>query len=288
MSLPDKDETLSADDLFCFTDDLAEQARPLATRYATAEPFPHIAVDDFLPESVARRLHDSFPDPQAIAWQADATGPQAGKLGTRDARNMAGTSPFVRHMLQVFNTSSFVRYLETLTGIEGLIPDPHFHGGGLHQIPRGGRLSIHADFSRHKSLGLERRVNALLYLNPGWDPAWGGQLQLWDPGMTRCVERIDPLFNRLAVFSTTATSYHGHPDPLDCPEGLTRKSMAFYYYTKERPGPDAPHGTLWQRRPGSDDPAPAATPGRGGSLRRLASRWVPPAIADLMRGRRGS
>ncbi|ANM32010.1 hypothetical protein ABI59_01390 [Acidobacteria bacterium Mor1] len=266
---------------------MPEQARPLASRYAAADPFPHIAVDDFLPEGVARMLHDAFPDPESIAWQADATGPQAGKLGTRDARNMAGASPFVQHMLMVFNSSPFVRYLETLTGIDGLIPDPHFHGGGLHQIPRGGRLSIHADFSRHKSLGLERRVNALLYLNPGWDAAWGGQLELWDREMTRCVERIDPWFNRLAVFSTTATSYHGHPDPLACPEGITRKSMAFYYYTQSRPGEDAPHGTLWQRRPGTEDPvaaAPAAP--RGSGLRRLASRWVPPAIADRLRGRR--
>ena len=55
-----------------------------------------------------------------------------------------------------------------LTGVGGLVPDPHLHGGGQHQIRPGGKLAIHADFNRHPKLNLDRRLNLLLYLNRGW------------------------------------------------------------------------------------------------------------------------
>jgi hypothetical protein len=37
------------------------------------------------------------------------------------------------------------------------------------------------------------------------------------------------------LFETNDISYHGHPDPLQCPEGVFRKSIALYYYTPTRP-----------------------------------------------------
>jgi hypothetical protein len=43
--------------------------------------------------------------------------------------------------------------------------------------------------------------------------------------------QIDPIFNRCVIFTTTDTSYHGHPVPLTCPPGVTRKSLALYYYS---------------------------------------------------------
>ena len=95
-------------------------------------------------------------------------------------------------------------------------------------------------------------MNLLLYLNPAWDDAWGGALELWDRGMQACVQRIAPIANRCVVFSTTRDSYHGMPDALRCPDGVTRRSLALYYYSNGRPeherGPD--HSTLWQARPG--------------------------------------
>ena len=54
-----------------------------------------------------------------------------------------------------------LEFLETLTGIDGLVPDPYFAGGGLHQIVRGGFLKVHADFNWHPKLRLDRRLNML-------------------------------------------------------------------------------------------------------------------------------
>jgi Rps23 Pro-64 3,4-dihydroxylase Tpa1-like proline 4-hydroxylase len=148
--------------------------------------------------------------------------------------------------------SVFIDFLETLTGITGLLPDPHLWGGGLHQIQRGGFLKVHADFNRHERLDLDRRLNLLVYLNKDWKEEYGGQLELWSRDMKRCEERVLPVFNRCVVFSTTDTSYHGHPDELTCPEGWTRKSMALYYYTTGRSAEETSqsHSTLYQERPG--------------------------------------
>ncbi len=52
-----------------------------------------------------------------------------------------------------------------------LISDPYLSGGGYHEIKNGGVLKVHADFNRHPSLDLDRRVNLLLYLNKNWKEA---------------------------------------------------------------------------------------------------------------------
>ena len=122
-----------------------------------------------------------------------------------------------------------------MTGIQSLIPDPSFQGGGLHQIVPGGKLGIHADFNKHSRFGLDRRLNLLLYLNKNWREEYGGHLELWDRDMTHCEAKVAPIFNRVMVFGTTDFTYHGHPDPLRCPEGMTRKSLALYYFSDGRP-----------------------------------------------------
>ncbi|HEV3383297.1 MAG TPA: 2OG-Fe(II) oxygenase [Gemmata sp.] len=131
------------------------------------------------------------------------------------------------------------------------MPDPHYEGGGLHQIEPGGFLKIHADFNYHTRLRLDRRINLIVYLNKDWQEDYNGHLELWDRNMTHCVHKILPAYNRCVVFSTTDWSYHGHPEKLTWPAGRTRKSLALYYYTNGRPEEEKSdaHGTLWQERP---------------------------------------
>lgn len=256
----------------------------LRESFDTGEPFRHVVIDDFLPESVARGVVDSFPKPGDVDWQRfDAS--REVKLALSDEELMPAE---VRHVLHQFNTSPFIEFLEQLTGITGLVPDPHFVGGGLHQIVRGGFLKVHADFNRHRGLRLDRRLNVLVYLNDGWDESWGGHLELWNSSMTRAVKRIAPLLNRFVVFETTDVAFHGHPDPLRCPEGVTRRSMAFYYYSNGRPEGEASpdHTTIFQRRPGESFKAPGRLSGR-----ELARRATPPILVDAarsLRQRRGT
>lgn len=116
-----------------------------------------------------------------------------------------------------------------------MISDSTFLGGGLHETKRDGLLKIHTDFAKHRVSNLDRRLNVLVFLNKDWNEEYGGALELWDSDMNACKMKILPTFNRIAIFETTNKSYHGHPDPLTCPEDITRKSMALYYYSDDRP-----------------------------------------------------
>jgi Rps23 Pro-64 3,4-dihydroxylase Tpa1-like proline 4-hydroxylase len=128
--------------------------------------------------------------------------------------------------LNAFNSYPFINFLEELTGIPKLLPDPHFNGGGLHQILNGGKLAIHTDFNQLASLDLYRRLNVLLYLNENWKDEYNGNLELWDQTCSSCVKSVAPTFNKLVVFETNKRSFHGHPKPLNTPGSVTRKSIA--------------------------------------------------------------
>jgi hypothetical protein len=201
------------------------------------------------------------------------------KLASRDSSVMG---PATRQLLAELNSSAFLSFLEQLTGIVGLIPDPHYFGGGLHQIEPGGFLKIHADFDRHPTLDLERRLNLLVYLNREWEESYGGQLELWDREMTACTVSVLPTYGRTVVFNTTDHSFHGHPEPLRCPAGMTRKSLALYYYTTADPRtPVATHNTLFQMRPSERPPTDHIN-----RLRSIAKQALPPFIVNALRGRR--
>jgi hypothetical protein len=199
--------------------------------YCGAEPYPHICVDNFFDAGLVLRVAEEFPE---LGGKKDIrfNDPNQLKLASRGEYRFG---PATRDLVHFLNSQPFLEYLSALTGIAGLIPDPYFSGGGLHEIRRGGFLKIHADFSKHPDLQLDRRVNLLLYLNENWEESYGGNFELWDREMKRCVKSFLPVFNRMVIFNTTDVSYHGHPDPLNCPEGRSRRSIALYYYTNGRP-----------------------------------------------------
>ena len=137
------------------------------------------------------------------------------------------------------NSQNFINFLQEITSIkEKLIPDKELNGGGLHEIKSGGYLKIHTDFNKHPNIDLDRRVNILIYLNKNWENDYGGDLQLWDKNMEKCEKKIFPFFNTMVIFSTNDFSNHGHPEPINCPKDISRKSIALYYFSKGRPESD--------------------------------------------------
>lgn len=224
----------------------AELAASLRDDYARAEPFPHAVIDDFLPPDAARRVLAEFPDVGAEWHRYDNA--RERKLASREDRHFG---PATRALMHELNALDFLKFLEALTGIDALISDPRYEGGGLHQIERGGKLGVHADFNHHPLYRLDRRINVLIYLNEGWRDEWNGHLELWDRSMSRCAAKVAPLFNRCVVFNTTDDAFHGHPEPLACPPGVTRKSLALYYYSNGRPRHESKggHSTLFRERP---------------------------------------
>ena len=142
--------------------------------------------------------------------------------------------PLVGSLFENLHTPTFIKFIEKVTGLEGLTVDESLWGGGMHMTKKGGYLACHKDFSVlpatfKDELQLLRVINIIGYLNPNWKPGWGGELELWNHAGTESVVKVEPQFNRWVIFDTR-DSYHGHPFPYqgDSP----RLSIAAYYYQK--------------------------------------------------------
>lgn len=212
-------------------DFLKLDTQALAEAYRTADPYPHFVVDGAFPRNVLDAVLDEIAASQ-VGAEKDLYG-SFRKHRTSDINKMG---PATRRLIEELVSAPFLTFLEQVTGIDALVPDPYLEGGGVHQIGAGGFLKVHTDFNWHKQLKMHRRLNLLLYLNDGWQDDWNGHLELWNKDVSECRARIAPIFNRMVVFSTTDESYHGHPDPLSCPDHVTRNSVALYYYTSEPSG----------------------------------------------------
>ncbi len=274
-------ETSAIDSLLSdeFAAKLMELAEQNAATYQSNYPFPYIVFDNFLPEEAAEAALRDFPQPKQLSW-TNFNNPNEKKLAFDAVEKLPEGD---RNVLYFLNSRPMLKFLEKLTGIQHVIPDPYFEGGGLHQIVPGGKLNVHADFNHHPRLNLDRRINVLIYLNKDWKEEYGGHFELWNRDMTKSEAKILPLFNRCAIFSTTSWSYHGHPNPLTCPPDRTRKSLATYYYTNGRPEEEVTeaHSTLFRARPG-EEVAVIEAPAKASSwnARKLAWALTPPILHE--------
>lgn len=253
--------------------DLSVLAEERSAAYRDAEPFPHIVIDGLFRPEALRAVAADLPDLAGIPCHDFANKKQI----KRTSLGEDGLGPAARAFIHFLNSGPFVAFLEALTDVEeALVPDPGLEGGGYHEIAPGGLLKIHADFRKHPRTGLDRRLNALVYLNEDWDEDWGGHFELWDHAMERCIRRLCPQFNRLVIFSTRADAFHGHPEPLACPPERRRRSVALYYYSNGRPAREIADGyeeatTLFRDRPGSEDRVYSWS-------QYLKKHWLPPAL----------
>jgi 2OG-Fe(II) oxygenase superfamily len=243
---------------------LLEFAERQRQRFRSNQPFPHLVLDDFFPagvlDDVVAELGDVQHEESRDFFAA------RNRYLTYDVDQLA---PTTQRLLIDLNSAAFCSFLETLTGIEGLISDASLFGGGFQEMGRGGYLKMHADFSWHERLRLDRRLNLLIYLNKAWQREWGGDLVLSDPELERFTA-IAPLFNRAVIFSVTDAAFHGVPDPIECPDGEARKALALYYYTAGRPAGEVRRRSTqsdYRRRPGE-------TFDGAGGLRELPGRLI--------------
>jgi len=201
--------------------------------YIKADPFPNIVLDNFFNQSFLNQVLNDFPDLSLINSSQKYNNKDEVKFANNDYENFPNT---IRLLFDFMNSNTFLEFLQKITSIrEKLLIDPELNGGGLHEIKSGGLLKIHTDFNKHPTLNLDRRVNILIYLNKDWDESYGGNLELWDQKVKFCRKKIEPTFNKMVIFSTNDFSNHGHPDPIKCPQDISRKSIALYYFSEGRP-----------------------------------------------------
>jgi Rps23 Pro-64 3,4-dihydroxylase Tpa1-like proline 4-hydroxylase len=158
---------------------------------------------------------------------------------------MSNDLPIISALIDYLNSPVVLKYLEELTGIKNLIGDELLMGGGLHKTTSGGKLAIHKDYNVHPVKKIYRRLNLLIYLNKEWKTEWEGYLQLWDKDMNNLEVNVEPIFNRAVIFTISDNSLHGHPIPINTPEGVSRNSIALYYFTEENPEKDNEHSVIF-------------------------------------------
>lgn len=214
--------------------------KELASSFKNNIPYPHIELDNFFKEEVIQKVYEEFPDENSKLFTWKSNDKNSNKLMCQDRELIKSNLPNVDKLISYLNSNDFLSQVSELTGIPNLIGDDKLAGGGLHQIVNGGFLNVHADFNISDQMpDLHRRLNIIIYLSKDWKKEYNGQLELWDTELTKSVKSIYPKFNRIVLFNTqpegNTIAYHGHPVPLDTPKGINRKSIALYYYTKEKP-----------------------------------------------------
>ncbi|MGQ7907215.1 2OG-Fe(II) oxygenase [Burkholderia sp. BC1] len=221
--------------------------------YRHAYPYPHAVIDNLFNPNALRAVLKEWPESDSSNSDIHNDGVYVRKKVGTNWKTKFG--PVTKKLFYEVASPIFLRALEKMTGMWGLIPDPYMLGGGLHATGVGGTLAIHSDFNKHPFFKIDRRLNVLVYLNEGWKPENGGALELWDADMKACRQKILPIFNRTVIFSTTSNSFHGHTEPVAGPPDMWRKSIALYYFSNGRadegfpPDDSGSHSTLWQKRP---------------------------------------
>jgi hypothetical protein len=211
----------------------------IKTQYKSVYPFPHIIIDNFFDENILNKSLEELKSFEDWGFDHSQRDMEVNKFMTpwcsENLIELENAAPISRYILDYLNSPEVLKFLSELTGIENLIPDNTFFGGGIHKISKGGKLAVHADYSFHRNTGHHRRINLLLYLNKNWQSEWNGNLELWSPDMSKKIADIEPLFNRAVIFNITNDALHGHPKPLNTPENVDRYSFALYYFTENRP-----------------------------------------------------
>jgi Rps23 Pro-64 3,4-dihydroxylase Tpa1-like proline 4-hydroxylase len=202
-------------------------------------PFPHFVWDNFLEDKVAEEAQSIFPTEDSTLWTWKSNDENSIKYMCQDIDKIK-TLPLLYKIIEYLNSEEFCNMLSIISGIPNLVGDMRIGGGGLHMIGNGGFLKLHSDFNvADTMLDYHRRMNLIYYLSDDWKDDYNGHLELWNTDLTECVVKLSPIFNRVACFVTQpegdTISWHGHPEPLNTPTDVYRKSIALYYYTKEKP-----------------------------------------------------
>lgn len=217
--------------------------------WETRKPFKYLVYDNFFTPEAAEAILAAYPTVDQDNWSNTTYVNQKNKFVKTEFEK----GSVLQQAIDELNSPKFLGYMERITSIDDLIADPKLFGGGLHQSIKGAFLDVHVDFNYHPETNYHRRMNIIVYMNKDWKQEYNGYLELWDMDTKKQLEYVEPKFNRCVVFETNEISFHGHPKPLNTPDGLSRKSIALYYYTKTRPEHEISkdHNTIYVNTEGS-------------------------------------
>jgi len=192
------------------------------------EPISYILIDNFLNNDTYNLISKDYPDkPYKTWWKYE------NPLEVKYANDNISEYPEnTQNLFYALSHHKIITKFQNIFNIPNLEYDPYCHGGGLHMMPKHGRLNIHLDYEIHPITNKKRRLNIVLYMNDEWNESWNGDTQLWDKTMSKCMVKSFPKGNRALIFVTNDNSWHGIPDKIICPKNVFRKTIAFYYVSE--------------------------------------------------------
>ena len=202
--------------------------KKLAKKYRLAKPIPHISIDNLVKKKHLIAAHKEFEKVKTHQW----------RVFTRNNSYMEECYEFtdlpnLRDMIHNFNSTEFIKWLEALSGIKGLIPDPHGVGGGIMRCKTGDHLKIHTDFNWNDELRLHRVMSIILYFSKNWKKEWNGDLQFWDQQRKKMIRHYYPEQGRILIWNYHKRGFHGHPIPLATPKNIYRDGLRMFYFLSD-------------------------------------------------------
>lgn len=216
--------------------------KKLNDEFVGTPPYPMIALDDFLPNEIALQMEKECVSIPEHHWT------EFTRRGShmKECINL-DVAPVANEFVNQFHSQAGMKWLTAITGIKDLIPDPYLIGAGYSKISTGSSLKIHTDFNWNDTIKTHRMLSFIIYLNSEWKEEWGGQLQFNSFDNKRVVQRISPVFNRAVFWRHHRKGFHGFPDPLNCPQNITRNAFRLFFYVSNAVynSADLPHRSLY-------------------------------------------
>jgi Rps23 Pro-64 3,4-dihydroxylase Tpa1-like proline 4-hydroxylase len=211
-----------------------------AMDYSQGTPVPWLTFDDFLPKDLLVQVQEELNRIPDHLWSKFT---RAGSF-MKECNNLK-FAPIIRDLSLNFNSHEFVSWLEDMTGIAKIIPDPHLIGAGLMRCYKGDSLKLHTDFNWNEQLQLNRCLSMILYVSREWEEDWEGSLEFWNFDKTKCLHRVQPKPNRLLIWNYDERLIHGHPTPINCPDHASRDGLRMFYFRSNAAPASPPHRSLY-------------------------------------------
>lgn len=188
------------------------------------EPIKHLTTDTLFDKNILEALLEDFPLFTNRWWQQ---GGDKGKKLEMGSISKA-ISPLTSEFIAMLKSQDFCKLLQNTFDTPELIGVSR--GGGPHMTMPGHFLDHHIDWMRYENK-YYRWLNLHVYLNKGWTPGAGGELEVSDSLLTKIA---DPYFGNTAIYFSSLVM-HGHSNRWMMP--TPRKAITVFYFSEE-PAPN--------------------------------------------------
>jgi len=214
----------------------------LNEQYRYTPPYPTLHLDNFLSLDVSQKLYEESKTIPSKYW---STFTRAGSY--MEECNDLEEAPVARSVVSALHSKPFLKWLSKVCDVKHILPDPYLTGAGYMKSYTGDSLKIHTDFNWNEECQTHRALSLIIYCTPDWDPNWHGDLQFWDFDKKKKVASYPPKMGNVVIWKYHKRGFHGHPNPITCPEDKFRVGFRLFYYISDsvHDWRDPPHKSLY-------------------------------------------